>query len=488
MNSYKKFSRDMGIAGLANIISMLKGLILLPILTKTLGTGNYGLWILIQAGISLMMPIAILQLGFAMTRFVAVEKDKNSLNRGFSTILIAASLSAIIVSISFFVLATSFSLIPVINNSVLQLAAFIVFLAALDQIIIEYFTGFRQMERYAIFIIAQSVGEIALISYAILNNYGILGAMISLTLTKIFLFVIPLLRISSEVRICKPDYTMLKTYLMFSLPLLPFTLSQWIIDLSNRYVIEHFMNLNAVGIYSAACGIGTLVSFFYAPISIVLLPTITSLHENGNAEELKTHLKYSLNFFLMFAIPSLFGLSILSKVLLTSLSTPEFATGYLIIPVITFGTIIQRSSWIFSNILMLFKKSKMIATIYIFSALSNIILNAILVPSIGIMGAAIATLISIMIIFLITKYISRKMLLFDIDLKFLIKSILSALIMSVVLLNLNISGYINILIAVCVSSLIYIFALISLKGFTRDEYRFIMNALGLDSFKIKEKI
>jgi len=53
---------------------------------------------------------------------------------------------------------------------------------------------------------------------------------------------------------------------------------------------------------------------------------------------MKTYLAYSLKYFLLFAIPSLFGLCILSKQLLLIMTRPEFvAQGSLVLPIVAVG-------------------------------------------------------------------------------------------------------------------------------------------------------
>jgi uncharacterized membrane protein len=61
--------------------SSIKGIILLPILTKTLGAELYGIWAQMLVTVSLLMPLALLQLGFAMTKFLAAEKDKEKVSK-----------------------------------------------------------------------------------------------------------------------------------------------------------------------------------------------------------------------------------------------------------------------------------------------------------------------------------------------------------------------------------------------------------------------
>jgi len=105
LSNYKKFTKDVGLAGIAQTIAMLKGLIPLPILTKTLGAEMYGIWALIMVTISLLMPLALLQLYHAMTRFLTAEKNKEKINKGFSSIFAASASTAFILSFLIFILA-----------------------------------------------------------------------------------------------------------------------------------------------------------------------------------------------------------------------------------------------------------------------------------------------------------------------------------------------------------------------------------------------
>ena len=208
MTTYKKFTKDIGLAGVANIITALKGLILLPILAKTLGAEYYGIWALILAAISLLMPLALLQLGFAMTRFLAAEKDKAKISKGVSSIFAASSFTAFVLSFLIFIFAEPLAA-AVFGGAdaayFVKLAAFLVLLMTLDQVIIEYFVAFRQMGRYAVFMILQTIGEIALIGYLVLSGYGLFGAIISLLVVKVAVFVAGFLVVGREVGISKPN-------------------------------------------------------------------------------------------------------------------------------------------------------------------------------------------------------------------------------------------------------------------------------------------
>ncbi|MFC1898801.1 flippase [Chloroflexota bacterium] len=478
---YGKYTKDTTLASIATIILSLKGIILLPILTKALGAELYGIWSQILVTIALLTPLALLQLNQAMIRFLAAEEDKRKVSQGLFSIFSAISIFTAILSFAMFIIAKPLAIVIFGDANAqpfIQIAAFVLFLNVIDQVVLGYFRAFRQMKKYSIFITLQTVIEISLITYFVLSlGLELSGALYSLLVAKGIILIVGLLLIISEIKIVTPSITLLKPYLAFSLPLIPFMLCAWIVTLSDRYIIGYFMNMNAVGVYSAAYSLGNLVQLFIAPFWIVLFPTVTNLYEHGQIQEIKTHLKYSLKLFLMFAIPVFFGLSVLSQSLLDILTTSEFSRGYLIIPIVSLAVVLFGSSSILGNTLMLLKKTKTIALIYGGSALINIMLNIALVPSIGILGAAIATLATFTLHLIVISKISYRRLLFGIDLKFIIKSIISSLVMGVIVSLLNFGGVISIIISIVSGVVTYFGTLILLKGFTRGEYIFLKNIL-----------
>jgi O-antigen/teichoic acid export membrane protein len=146
----------------------------------------------------------------------------------------------------------------------------------------------------------------------------------------------------------------------------------------------------------------------------------------------------------------------------------------LVVSVVALGTILFNCNYINGNILLLFKKTKTIALIYGVSALINIVLNIILVPLIGILGAATATLITFAIHLSMGSVVGFKKLPFDIDLKFIMKSVISSCVMSLMLVVLSPVGVINILISIGIAAIIYFGVMILLRGFTKEEYVFLM--------------
>jgi O-antigen/teichoic acid export membrane protein len=478
MPEYKLFAQRVGLIGITNLLVNLRGLILIPILTKTLGAEGYGLWAQVIVTISLIPPLVTLNLHGAMVRFLAAERDRKEIQEGFYSSSVLIFFVSLLASSILFIFSE-----PIAASlfggatEVVKLIAIIIPFWNLDTTLFSLFTAFNQMKRYSIFRIAETFGEVGLVAYMVLSGFGIYGALISLLIIRIVIILVMSVVVLKEIGVKIPDFSKLKSYLSYGLPVVPSIIFSWIAASSDRYVIVYFWGIAPVGIYSAAYNISqAAIYMFLAPISFVLVPTLCRLYDDKKMEEVKTHLRYSLKYFLMFAIPVAFGVSVLAKQLLTILATSEFVyTGSVVIPFVALSMVFSGFCSIIGSIFMLVKKTKIYGLIWGMAALTNLSLNIVLVPYIGILGAAIATLISCAIASVITVRVAFRYLRFEIGLTFIIKSIVAAVIMALILWQLNPIGAFNVLVSIGVGAVVYFVILVLLKGIEWEEVGFIKN-------------
>ncbi len=474
MTSYKKFTKNLGIIGITNLLVRLRGIILLPILTKTLGIYDYGIWVQIMVTIGLLAPFSTLMLPGAMVRFLAAEKDKKEIQEGF----FSTSILVFFISLSFCILLIILSE-PFAENllgdgkELIKIVVLIIPIWSLNLVFLDFFRTFQQMKTYAVFTISQTCGEAALIAYLVLSGYGIFGAVLSISIVRTILFLIMGCLIISKIGVRLPNFSRLRKYISFSLPTLPSVLSAWVVSSSDRYVIGFFLGAIFVGFYSPGYALGSIISMYIGPFAFILFPVLSKMYDEKKYEDVRTYLKYSLKYFLLLAIPSAFGLSILSKQLLTILSTPEIASqGYLITPFITVSLLLFGVYVVFSQIISLVKRTKITGAIWMVTAVLNLGLNIIVVPYIGILGAAITTLIAYALAFVLTTYYSFKYFKFDIDLSFILKSIFASIVISLVIIKWEPIGVLNVLIVVGVCAAVYAVILLLLKGIKKEEIKF----------------
>ena len=185
-----------------------------------------------------------------------------------------------------------------------------------------------------------------------------------------------------------------------------------------------------------------------------------------------------LKYFLMIAIPSALGLTILSKHLLIIFSTKEIASNaYFVTPFVVLSILLYGIYNIIAQILILFKKTKIFGTIWIIAALLNIGLNFIFIPKFGILGAAITTLIAYLLAFFLIWYYSFKKFKFDIDWQFILKSVIASALMGLFIFWFNPVGLLKTIIAIILGLIIYGILIFLLKGFSKKEIKFLKSFL-----------
>lgn len=482
MNEYKLFAQRVGLVGIVNLIVSLRGLILIPILTKTLGADAYGAWSVIIVTISLLSPLALMGLTTAMIRFLAAEKDKRSIQEGFYSVIFIVLFTGSIILLAVFLLADSFAIMILKDISaapLIKIASIVILLQALDLASLEFFRAFGRMKKYSGLMLLQTVAEVGFVAYFVLSGFGLFGAVVSLLISRGVVLLISTSFIFNEIGFRLPKFYGVGDYLRFGLPLVPTALLGWITSSSDRYLIGYFLSLQMVGIYSAAYNIGAIIGFFGAPLQILLFPTISKLYEERKEEEIKIYLTYSLKYFLLFTIPSVFGLSILSRPILLIMTRSEFvAQGAVVLPIVAVGALFfGLYGAIFAWILIVVKRTRLVFVLVSFSAAINLVLNVILIPVYGIVAAAITTLIAYCILFSLTTYFSRESIKFEIPYGFIVKSTFASVVMSFVLYWVNPVGVFYVGFMILVGAMVYSGVLILVSGFDKGEVGFLIGLI-----------
>ena len=482
MQEYHQFARRIGLIGVTNLLISLSGLILLPILTKTLPIEEYGTYVQVTVTIGLVPAVVMLGLPYTMVRFLAGARSREEIQEGYYSIAGITVVTAGLASLALFILAEPIAAALFDNRvAIIQVLAAIVFLECMNGLQYNYFRTFQQIKRYSSLTFFKTCLQLTLVCTLVLAGYGILGATIGLLVTDVVLLIIMSILIVSEIGVAVPKFRHLREYLSFGLPTVPGNLSSWVVNSSDRYVIALFLGTAYVGYYSPGYTLGNIVNMFIAPLSFMLPAVLSKHYDDGNLNDVKTILSYSMKYFLALAIPSAVGLSLLSKPLLTILSTPEIAAqGYLITPFLALSGLLFGTFAITAEILVLEKKTTITGTIWIVAAILNFGLNIIFVPILGIIGAAVTTLLAFSLAFVLSTYYSFKYLVFDLNAAFILKCIIAAAIMGVVVVigGSRISGgLVSILLLVIISALVYTAGLIILRGFKKEEILFFKGLL-----------
>ena len=479
-NSYRRSARHILLIAMANALVSVSGLILLPFLTKTLGAHAYGIWVQATVTIALAESLSIFGLPFALTRFLPTERERAMIQERFYSTLVFILFTSVAISALLFIFSA-----PIARGlfdgatEIVTIVALVVPVWCLDWVCLHYFRAFLQIGRYSVFILLKTYGEVGLIVWLVLAGHGIFGACLAVLIVRACLLGILLFLIASKIGIKMPTFSTLKEHLSFGLPTMPGTLSAWAVSSCDRYVIGYFLGATFVGFYSPGYTLGNFLIMMIIPsLSFVLVPSLSRLYDEGRLDEVKTHLKYALKYYLMVAIPFVFGATLLSRPLLVILSTPEIAAqGYLVTPVIACAVLLFGVYSVISLTLILAKKTRAIGATWIVAAALNLVLNILLVPAMGILGAAVSTLVAYALASGVIVYFSLRQLTFGIEWHSIAKSLAASAVMSAVVWLIAPAQTLTVVLAVVAGVVVYAAVLLMLKGFNREELAFFKGLL-----------
>jgi len=479
VNSYRKSAFDTIIIGAATFVQFLVGLFIMPLISKTMGAEGYGVWSQVTATVSLILPFTSLGLGNALVRFMAAEKRREEIQEGFYSVIIVLFainlVAALIVIIFANPLAAHF-----FNGAVqvVRLTGIIVILVTMVENYLLLIRTFQQVKTISVFLTAETCLFTGLTAFFVFQGYGILYVVYVFMTIKALEFVVLFFMIRAKIGLKWPRFSRLKEFLSFGIPLTPRVMAYWLINVSDRYIISFFLGATSLGIYAAGYNLGNIPYAITAILTYVLMATLPQLYDEGRIDEVKTHLRYNLKYFLAIAIPFLFGASILGEAVLRLFSTAEIASGgHVIVPLVALAVTLLSIHNIVWNILLLVKKTRALVVVWIIAAVLNIGLNLLLVPAIGIIGSAISTLIAQALSTGVISYYAFKEFTFPIDWLFIIKSLAASAVMSAAVWLMRPQSFIATFYTVIAGMAIYGVVLVLLRGFSRSEFRFFTGLL-----------
>lgn len=474
-NTFQQTARNTFYVSIAWVVQFIIGLFLMPLLTKTLGVHSYGIWSQVHVTVDILLPFTGLGLVAALVRFLAAENNRVNIQEGFYSILMTTFMVSAIVSAVVFVLSS-----PIAawffdgETRAVQLASGILFASALEAIYLNLIRTFQQIKKYSLLVISENISRFGFTVYLVLAGQDILSVILALLAVKVVMIVVLVFLIRAQVGFRVPRFNRMREFLALSLPTVPRRMGVWLVNFGDRYIISYLLGVTSVGFYSAAYGLGSIPYSIVSILTFVLLVPLSRYYDEGKLPEVRTYLRYSVKYFLAIAIPFVFGAAILGEPVLEIFSTSRIAQeGRYLVPVLALAITLLGLNNLINNILFLVKKTGLMAYIWMTAAVLNLGLNILLVPRIGIMGAAVTTLIAYAVSLGLTVYFSFREFRFEIDWLFISKSLAASAVMAGVVWLISPRGLALTLPVVAGGVLIYGGIILALKGFSREEFRFL---------------
>lgn len=421
---YKYFLKNLSIFTISNFITKLLMFFMLPLYTNVLTSEEYATIDMITTTVNLAMPILTLCITEAIIRFT-MDNNINKKQILSNALGITMKGYAILLLISFMMWMFGFEL------KVLAIFNIYYIVYTIATILTYYLKG---LERIKVIGWASIVRVIVLVSlnclFLLWLKLSIFGYYMSLIISEGILIIIYIYNLQKHKVICNNsnDNNLKKEMVGYSKNFVLNSISWWINNASDKYILLLFCDLNITGIYSVAYKIPTIIEFVQSIYSQAWQISAIKEYDKKDSKEFFSNMYKIYNIIIVFSVCLiLIFLKIIAKILFAK----EFFVAWKYVPFLLVAILFGALSGFLGSIYAANKDSKMYAKSTAIGAISNVILNFILIPKFEAQGAAIATCISYIIVWILRLKLMKKYIILNINFK---KDIISYLLIFVICL------------------------------------------------------
>lgn len=436
---YKYLGKNTFIFAISSFGTKFLSFLLVPLYTNILSKEEYGSADLITTTATLLIYVLTINIADAVLRFSIDRKSEQGeiLSYGihvltFGTLWCALGLGVVFLTglVSWPFYYYLFILLNFYSN-------------ALYQVLTYYMRGVGKVTQVAIAGIISSIGLIASnILFLIVYKIGIVGYLISLVIGPFLASVYCFIIIREPIRtyfVNSCDKKTMSEMRSYCIPLIFNNVALWINAFLDRYFVTGYCGVGENGIYSVANKIPVILATCYTVFAQAWnLSAIKEFDpEDSDGFFSKTYWVYNSLITMVCSTLILFNIP-LAKFLYAK----EFFQAWNYSSVLLLSVMFNSLTIIIGSIFSAVKATKIIATTTVISAIVNSVFNIILIPRIGALGAAIATVMAYIVMWATRLIFSRKYIKFRLNWK-LDCLVYAILILQVILEHLNNHMYIG---------------------------------------------
>lgn len=400
--------RNMGLLFISNFATKILSFLMVPLYTSVLSTGEYGTYDLLHTTMVMLIPVLSLDIVDAVMRF-SIGAEKRDQQKNLTIGLKYTLVSTVLVILGTWVGAWIFDIHTLQNYGTEFILMYLSY--SVYQVFSQFCRGIEDVKSVAVASVLCTVTTIAFNLFFLLKlELGLMGYfyanILSLVIPSVFLFFWA--KLYRYVRIEKETFRVSgyeRGMLAYSLPLIPNNLSWHINNLSDRFVVTLFCGVAANGVYSVAYKIPSILNAIQSVF--IQAWTLSAVREfsakDGEPFYRKTY-QGCKTVMVLLCSTIIIGTRIAAKLLFVK----DFYAGWVYVPTLLIYIVFNTLSGTVGGIFTAVKDSKSLTISALAGSAVNIVLNFVMVYFWDAMGAAIATVISSVVIWAMRMISVRK--------------------------------------------------------------------------------
>ena len=390
-----------------------------PIFTRILSVSEYGMVAIFITWVNIFIIIGGLETESTIP-IANIKYNKIEFNSYLSSILLLSSLSFILFSLIIFIFSNAIVSMLGLSMLLLVILIFQSFFAYVQQFYNSYLIQTKKPLKSIIlvasFSILSTLLSIAFVIFFRDDKYigQILGKAIIVVIYGIVVYFIIIKKSKPKINL---QYW--KFCLTLSIPIIFHLLSATMLSQADRIMLQMYNGFSEAGIYSFAYIIATILAILWQATNKAWVPWYFEQTKNNNTSTIN---EFAREYVLLFSLATI-SLMLLVPEITMILGPNSYSGGEKITLIVMLGIYFNFLYSFFSNFEFYKEKTKWIAIGTIGAAIINILINLLLIPTMGIIGAAIATLISYIMLFVFHAIIATRLEGYNIKLSIIIKNI-----------------------------------------------------------------
>jgi len=396
LSKVRKIGQNTIYYGLGNILNKSLGFILIPIYTRAIPIGQYGVLAILELLIMLFLAVLTFGITSGHERYFFIEKEKKEYDVFLFNNVIGLLLFSFI----------SLAIISLLRPQVSQLLwgekdqAHLVFLALVITFVeinnviplqILQYEG-RPLNYISTNLVRLLVSILATVYFVVVRKSGIDGILYGRLIGSGLTMLVQLFTVIAPRALAKFDFSKVKQTMHYGLPLTISLIGYLIFASSDRYMINWLLDEKQTGMYGFGYKISNIVMLIVQSIGIGYLPSMYQQEKQEDNVRFYRKMLFYYTFLMSFIILTfLFFYKILLWPIVRS---SEYWSGVAIVPVMSMAFLIMGMNYFVNIGLTLKNKTRYYVIPTFISAAVNIGLNFIFIKRYGFKGAAWSALIS----------------------------------------------------------------------------------------------
>jgi O-antigen/teichoic acid export membrane protein len=404
MANYRKLGINMLSLTIGNFASKLLSFLFVPFYTAVLSTSEYGTADIVTTTVTLLFPFFSLIICESMMRFALDKSENNEDVYRVGIVVWSAGLIVLLIMSPLLLLFKSLK-----DYWILVLLYYVAY--SLSQNVGYYSRGVEKAVLYTISGIVATAVTIGLnLLFLLCFKIGVVGYLLSSIIANFLSALVMVLGggfFKYKISPGRIDKNLAKRMLRYSIPMIPNSASWWVSNSSDKYILLAFAGVAANGIYSVAYKIPTIITIV---TSIFATAWRISAVDNFGSKESKKFYSDVYGMYVSLTVIIASALMVVNKPLSSFMYQKEFFQAWQFVPILLIASVIHAYCEFFGTLYTSSMQTKMLFYSTIIGAMTNVILNFALIPSFAAFGAAIATLISYMVVWLVRMIHSSKIM------------------------------------------------------------------------------